>query len=159
MSIECSWKIILEVGWYTSIAMNANSFVYRMLITKNTDTVKAIRSCLYPDIWESARLQPNARLSKPSGAICRSSWEDRKLKYSYHNAAAASTMPVALKVLGLVTTISTGYFHSMNLAQPSIQLADWESSPTLFGCLPSLTPICDLSANVLPNVWHDKYCE
>ena len=35
-----------------------------------------------------------------------------------HKLAAASIAPIPLNVLGLVTTISTGYFHSMNDFQP-----------------------------------------
>lgn len=35
-----------------------------------------------------------------------------------YSVAAASTAPAALIVLLLVTTTSTGYFHSINLAQP-----------------------------------------
>lgn len=35
-----------------------------------------------------------------------------------HSAAAASTAPVSLNVFGLEMLISTGYFHSMNLAHP-----------------------------------------
>lgn len=70
---------------------------------------------------ESARLRSNAKHSRSSRIICWSSREDRKLQYSYHNAAAASTAPLALKVLGLATTTSTGYFHCMNLAQPRVR--------------------------------------
>ena len=36
----------------------------------------------------------------------------------FHNEAAASTAPAALKVFLLVKTTSTGYFHCMNFAQP-----------------------------------------
>ena len=35
-----------------------------------------------------------------------------------YKLAAASIAPIPLNVLGLVTTISTGYFHSMNDFQP-----------------------------------------
>ena len=35
-----------------------------------------------------------------------------------HSDAAASTAPAALKLPGRVTSIETGYFHSMNLAHP-----------------------------------------
>jgi hypothetical protein len=40
-----------------------------------------------------------------------------------HRDAAASTIPVPLKAGLLVTTISTGYFHSMNCFQPRLPLA------------------------------------
>lgn len=36
-----------------------------------------------------------------------------------HNVAAASTAPAPLNAAGLETTISTGYFHSMNFAHPA----------------------------------------
>lgn len=37
----------------------------------------------------------------------------------HHNVAAASIAPVALNVDLLVTTTSTGYFHSMNFVHPT----------------------------------------
>ena len=37
---------------------------------------------------------------------------------SFYNVAAASTAPAVLKVVGFVISILTGYFHSMNFAQP-----------------------------------------
>ena len=37
-----------------------------------------------------------------------------------YSEAAASMAPAALNMPGLVTTTSTGYFHSMNLAQPTL---------------------------------------
>lgn len=37
---------------------------------------------------------------------------------SVHSEAAAWTAPTPLKVAGLVTSMVTGYFHSMNLPQP-----------------------------------------
>jgi hypothetical protein len=42
---------------------------------------------------------------------------------SAHSVAAASTAPASLNVFGLEKTISTGYFHSMNLAHPRRMLA------------------------------------
>jgi len=39
-----------------------------------------------------------------------------------YNEAAASTAPAALNSFGLETTISTGYLHSINFAQPIIQV-------------------------------------
>lgn len=37
----------------------------------------------------------------------------------YYNVAAASIAPAALKAVLFVITTSTGYFHSINFAQPS----------------------------------------
>ena len=36
-----------------------------------------------------------------------------------HSGDAASTMPAALNAHGFVISTVTGYFHSMNLAQPA----------------------------------------
>ena len=43
-----------------------------------------------------------------------------KVKCSAYNDAAASAAPASLNVFGLEKTISTGYFHSMNLAHPTL---------------------------------------
>lgn len=51
-----------------------------------------------------------------------------------YNVAAASIAPAALKAVLLVMTISTGYFHSMNFAQPDdsqVSRWSWYSYPCM----------------------------
>ena len=56
-----------------------------------------------------------------------------------HKLAAASTAPAVLNVLGLVMMMSTGYFHSMNFAQPGKQM-------TLAGVLDRILKFVPLNA-------------
>lgn len=76
---------------------------------------------------------------------------------SNYNDAAASTAPAPLKSLGLVTTISTGYFHSMNLAQPEMcvsHVVAFSSFPKTMGTYPNMHTSCQsTSPRTEPPPW------
>ena len=81
--------------------------------------------------------------------------------------------PAALKVLGLVTTTSTGYFHSINLPQTVTSMLALDlpeglphglsqdglagTRKTRFG-LVIRTPKRTLPPEVFPSHWHQNHC-
>ncbi len=81
-------------------------------------TARLIDRCVFIDSARVLRSRTGrcskARREAGGGERREGSRESR----SFYNDAAASTAPVALKVFGPVTTISTGHFHCMNFAQP-----------------------------------------
>lgn len=67
----------------------------------------------------------------------------------YHKEAAASTAPAALNVFELDTTTSTGYCHSIYLAQAilgSVRAPPLSRGPTL------LTPVCTFPPEIFTHV-------
>jgi hypothetical protein len=78
-----------------------------------------------------------------------------------YNDAAASTMPAPLNSFGLVTTISTGYFHVMYFVQPALVSV---VPPTVFPRVTQcafrrLTPIRALPSKVLPHIRHHHHSQ
>ena len=102
----------------------------------------------------------------------RSERQSCRVANPLHKEAAASTAPAALKVFLLVKTTSTGYFHSMNLAQPVLLSAPIIPSSNLLRFpipshsipnqtrteyLQKLTPISALAAKILAGVRHQHH--
>lgn len=79
-----------------------------------------------------------------------------------YNVAAASMAPAPLNAAGLVTTISTGYFHSMNFAQPVVTVSHILSQPKrplvrIPSRLREPTPIGAFPPKVLPHIRHHQH--
>ncbi|OQV08002.1 hypothetical protein CLAIMM_12342 isoform 2 [Cladophialophora immunda] len=92
--------------------------------------------------------------------------ETTMLLFCLYREAAASTAPIPLNAALLVTTISTGYFHSMNCFHPVVfQLASPSAEESLdsAGILSahtdanSHTPIGKFPPKVLPDVGDDDH--
>jgi len=74
-----------------------------------------------------------------------------------HSGDAASTMPAALNAHGFVISTVTGYFHSMNLAQPAVAVSTLLSLQPSAWPLFSLTPVSSLSTKVFAQIRHQHH--
>lgn len=90
--------------------------------------------------------------------VCSNSRISSDAANAHHSDAAASTTPAPLKAPGLVISMLTGYFHSMNLVQP-ITIVSFCQCLLSAGESLVHTIIRALAPEVFPEVWYQHQCQ